>query len=230
MIASVHLADLSLREAGRAARAHPRPADVPGLRWADLHGAARLGGPTLRKPVPGRMVLLAAWDDDAALDAWEARAPVARLLKRGWRARLEPLRAYGEWPAMPPMFESEQPVEDGEPVVVLTYGRPRLRVFHRFLRASAGAEERAVGDPALVAGTALARPFTVATFTVWRTAGEMRAYAQRSREHVAAMKGMREHRFHHESLFARFRPYRAEGMWDGREPVGVASAGGPTAR
>jgi hypothetical protein len=229
MIASVHLADLSLREAGRAARARPQPGDVPGLRWADLHGAARLGGPTLRKPVPGRMVLLAAWDDDAALDAWLARAPVARLLTRGWSARLEPLRAYGEWPAMPPMFSPEQPADDAEPVAVLTYGRPRLRVFHRFLMASVGAEERAVGDPALIAGTALARPRTVATFTVWRTAGEMRAYAQGSREHLAAMRGMRQHDFHHESIFARFRPYRAEGSWDGREPVAEAQAADATA-
>ncbi len=217
MIASAHLADLSPREVVSAVRARPRPGAVPGLHLADLHGAARLGGSALRKAQPGRMLLFAVWDDDAALDAWLARSPLGQRLEAGWSARLEPLRAYGRWPAMPPMFQPEKPVDDAEPVVVVTYGRPRLRVIHRFIAASQAAEDRAVADPAMIAGTALAKPPVVATLSVWRTAAEMRAYATRTAQHTAAMKGMREHDFHHESIFARFRPYGVRGTWDGRE-------------
>ncbi len=120
---------------------------------------------------------------------------------------------------------AEEPAEDGEPVVVITYGRPRVKVLHRFIAASQAAEDRAVADPAMVAGTALARPLgLVSTFSVWRTTAEMRAYAVKSHEHLAAMKGMREHDFHHESIFARFRPYAVRGTWDGRDVLPAAAA------
>ena len=33
------------------------------------------------------------------------------------------------------------------------------------------------------------------------------------------MRAMRLHDFHSEYLFARFRPYAAQGAWDGREPL-----------
>jgi heme-degrading monooxygenase HmoA len=221
VIASAHVVDLATRDVPAAFRERPKVGTVPGLEFADLLLGARLGGPVTRKPIPGRVTLFSVWQDDAALDAWLQRAPLARRLARGWHARLEPLRAYGTWPSMPPMFEPERPVDDGEPVVVLTYGKPRLRVLHHFLKASQAAEDRAVADPAMVAGSALARPPVVATFSVWRTAGEMRAYATRAREHVEAMKGMRQHDFHHHSIFARFRPYAVSGTWDGREPIAV---------
>ena len=225
MIASVHVADLSAADTVRALRAHSGAQRVPGMRMGDVLIAARLGGAPHRKAIPGRVALVAAWDDDAALDAWLERAPLAKRLAGGWHVRLQPLRAYGAWRSLDPLFAgAEEPAEDGEPVVVITYGRPRVKVLHRFLAASQAAEDRAVADPAMVAGTALARPLgLVCTFSVWRTAAEMRAYAVQSHEHLAAMKGMREHDFHHESIFARFRPYRAEGLWDGREPVSLAA-------
>jgi hypothetical protein len=91
------------------------------------------------------------------------------------------------------------------------------------LKASGAAEAQAVANPAMIAGTGLARPpRLVATFSLWRSAAEMKAYAYRGSGHLAAMEGMRVHNFHHEYLFARFRPYAAHGEWDGREPLSAA--------
>jgi hypothetical protein len=89
----------------------------------------------------------------------------------------------------------------------------------RFLQASAPAEAHAATDPAVLASTALARLPVVATFSLWRTAAEMREYAYRGTAHVAAMAAMRRYDFHSEYVFARFRPYGAQGTWDGREPL-----------
>lgn len=212
MIASVHLSRLSPRETLSAVRGRPRAGRVPGLRFAELNTRARMGSSVLPSPAPGRFGLVALWDDDAALDRWLATDP---RLAGDFRVRLEPLRATGRIEAMGDLVDGERPVDDDERVAVLTYGRLRPRVAHHFLRASAQAEGRAVDDPAMTHGTALAAPVrTVATFSLWRTAGEMKRYAYDAGSHTDAMKAMRVHDFHSEYLFARFRPYADEGVWE----------------
>jgi hypothetical protein len=110
---------------------------------------------------------------------------------------------------------AERPVEDDERVAVLTYARLRPRRAPQFFRASAAAERRAALDPSMVRGTAMAAPpRTFATFSLWRTAAEMRRYAYTPGEHTDAMRAMRRYDFHSEYLFARFRPYGEEGVWE----------------
>jgi hypothetical protein len=199
---------------------------VPGLRYADLLFGAPLSPSVLPVPAPGRFGLFAVWEDDAALDRWAAGAPLARLLDGGWQARLEPLRATTNgWTGMPPLVEAEQPVDDDEPVAVLTYGRLDFRAVHHFLRASATAEGQALEHPALLLSTGMARPpRLVATFSLWASAAGMREYAYRGSGHTGAMREMRRRHFHHEWLFARFRPYAVRGRWQGREPLAEARA------
>lgn len=224
MIASVHLADLSPRAGVRALRAQPRAGATAGLRYADLMLGAPLSSSLLPTPAPGRFGLFGVWDDDAALDRWEATAPLACTLAAGWSVRLQPLRTTTNgWTGMPALVGAEQPVDAEEPVAVLTYGRLNLRATHHFLRSSAKAEGEALERPALLASTGLARPpRLVATFSLWRTAAEMREYAYRRGGHTGAMREMERRRFHREWLFARFRPYGARGRWDGREPLSEA--------
>ena len=222
MIVSVHLADVGGRAALRVLRQRPDPADIPGLRYADTVIAAPLGGGLLPVPQFGRVGLVAAWDDDQALDAFLESHPVAELLAAGWHVRLEALRASGEWSALPDLPEHELPVDDDEPVAVLTLGRLRLRRVAAFLRTSASAERQAVADAGLLAATGLARPpGLVATFSLWRTAESMRAYAygQSGPAHLAAIRAHRSRPFHRQSVFARFRPYGSQGQWDGRDPL-----------
>ena len=211
MIASVHLSRLSPRETLRAVRGRPRAGRVPGLRFAELNTRAKLTASVLPSPSPGRFARVALWDDDAARDRWLATEP---RLAGDYRVRLEPLRAFGRIAAMGDLVDEERPIDDDERAAVLTYGRARPRVFHHFLRASAKAEGRAIADPAMVRGTGMAGPpLTVATFSLWRTAAEMKRYAYDAGSHVDAIKAMRVHDFHSEYVFARFRPYGDEGVW-----------------
>jgi hypothetical protein len=166
--------------------------------------------------------MIAAWDEDRALDDF-ARSdhPLASHLVAGWQVRLQPLRVSGAWSAMPGLSEKQLPVEDDEPVAVLTLGRLRLQRTWPFLRASAPAEREVVNAPGLLATIALARPpRLVSTFSLWRSAVAMRDYAYRNGgTHMAAVHADRERPFHHESAFIRFRPYRSEGEWEGRDPL-----------
>ena len=222
MILSVHLADLGVHRTAGVLRRAPQPEEVPGLRYATTTITAPLSGGLLPRPRPGRVGLIAAWDDDAALDGFLSRHPLAERLAGGWRVRLQPLRAFGAWSALPDMPSTEQPVDENEPVAILTLGRLRLTRTASFLKASARAEEQAVKDPALLASTGLARPpALLATFSLWKTAAAMRAYATggNGEQHLAAVRAHAARPFHHESIFLRFRPYASSGTWDGCDPL-----------
>jgi hypothetical protein len=219
MIASVHIADLPLRQALRVVRSGPLAERVPGLRYAGLTIGARFSASVRPTPIPGRVGLVATWDDDAALDAFLAGHRLAADFAPGWHTRLEPLRSRGNWP----LFGDTSAVaahDSDEPVAVVTYGKLRPQKALSFLRASARAEQAALESPAMIAGTALARPpKIVSTFSLWRSAAEMQQYAYRGERHRAAMAGMRQHEFHSAYIFARFRPYGSSGKWEGRDPL-----------
>lgn len=221
MIVSIHIAEVGPREAAEVLLRPPRADRVPGLTYAETTTTAALGEPLLPPRHFGRVGMIAAWKSDAALDEFLRLHPVARHLARGWRVRLEPLRVFGAWAGMPGLPATAQPVDEGEPVGVLTLGRLRLRRIGAFRRAAGPAEADAIASPALLAGTGLARPpRLVATFTLWRSAAAMRKYATGAGgTHRAAVAADRARPFHHESAFVRFRPYASSGSWDGRDPL-----------
>jgi hypothetical protein len=227
VIVSVHLADIGKRAALRILRERPVPAEACGLRYAVIATAAPLSGRLLPAPTPGRVGLIAAWDDDQALEQFLAAHPLAEQLAGGWHVRLAPTRVSGAWSQLPGLPHGEEPMDDEEPAAVLTLGRLRLAQIVRFLRASAAAEDLAIRDPALVASTALARPPSlVATFSLWRSTSAMRAYASGRHQpgHLAAIRAHTARPFHHESAFIRFRPYGARGIWAGCEPLATAAS------
>lgn len=225
MIASLHIAEVGARGAIPLLLAPPRRSRVRGLLYAETLTMAPLGEPLLPPRRLGRVGLLAAWEDESALDAFLEGDRVARRLAGGWLVRLEPLRISGAWTGLESLPAQPRPVDDGDPVAVLTLGRLRLRRTGAFRDSAGPAEAAALAAPALVAGTGLARPpRLVATFTLWRSAAAMRAYAYGASEaHVAAMAAHRAEPFHHESAFVRFRPFGSRGTWDGRDPLAEAT-------
>jgi hypothetical protein len=226
MIVSVHIADVGWPRAPRLLLSHPDKAELPGLTYAESVTTAPLGEGRLPRPKPGRVGLIAAWQDDAVLDRFLCEHPLAQQLAGGWHVRLQPLRVFGSWAGMPGLPSQELAVDDDEPVVVLTLGRLRLGRAWPFLRSAAAAEAAAVGDEAMIASTGLARPpHLVSTFSIWRSAAAMRRYAfGKSGAHQAAVKADRRRPFHHESAFIRFRPYASHGLWDGRNPLAALDA------
>src|SRR6185295_4663040 len=110
MIVSVHIVDAGLSRMPGALRKTPRPAEVPGLLYARTTVTAAQGGSGRLPIYPGRFALIAAWDEDGALDDFtRSDHPLARPLTAGWHVRLEPLRVSGAWPAMPGLPERQLP-------------------------------------------------------------------------------------------------------------------------
>jgi hypothetical protein len=224
VIVSVHLADAGLLQVPRLLRSRPDPVQIQGLSYAEPVLSLPLRDKAFPRPVAPRIGLIAAWDDDRSLDDFLAGHPLAERFAAGWHVRLEPLRLFGFWPGMADLPKREQPAAEDEPVAVLTLGRPRLGRAIPFLRTSAPAEREAVTHPAVLASTALARPpRLVSTFSLWRSAGEMREYAAgEGGPHQAAVGADRAQPFHHDSAFVRFRPYASRGNWAGRDPLAMA--------
>lgn len=219
MIVSIDISDIGSRQGLRLLRHRPRVGQVEGLRYAETVFTAPLGAGLLPKPSFGTVALIAAWDDDEAVERF-ASHPLARQLASGWQVRMEPLRVSGSWPEMPGLPERQLPVDAEEPVAVLTLGRVKPWRLRPFLRAAAPAEADAVAEPGLLASTGFGRPPLVSTFSLWRTAAEMRDYAYREGgSHRAAVASDRSRPFHHVSAFIRFRPYATRGEWAGRNPL-----------
>jgi hypothetical protein len=230
VIASFHLADVGTRTSGGMLRRGLAPDEVAGLRYAVLAGAAQLGGRLLPSPTPGRVGLIAFWEHEEALERFLDGHPLAKRLAGGWQVALQPTRVSGAWSPLAGLLSEEEAMDEHEPAAVLTLGRLRLTHTLRFLRASAAAEELLLREPALLAATGLARPpALVATFSLWRSTSAMRAYAtgRHDPQHLAAIQAHAARPFHHESVFIRFRPLRASGSWDGRDPLADAIVAQP---
>lgn len=223
MILSIHLSEVRPLRVPLLIRRRPRPADSPGLRWADLLTPAPLGKGAPR-PNFGHAALVAAWDNDAALDYFLGNGAFASELAEGWSIRMQPLRAYGSWSALPDFPKGPAAHSDDEPVAVLTLGRVKLGRFPAFLRAQGPAAEEADHNRAAVFSTAFARPPLVSTFSLWESASAMKAYAygDGNTNHMAAVRADQQRPFHHESIFARFRPYAEQGSWQGQTPLKTA--------
>jgi hypothetical protein len=222
LIVSVHLADVGRAAALRMLAGGPPAGRAIAPRYAELTAAVPLSPRLLPRPSLGRVGLIAAWDDDRALDDFLEHDPLAAQLAHGWHARLAPTRIFGTWSRLAGLDREEVPMGGDEPAAVLTLGRLRPTQTLRFLKASAAAEGLALRERALLASTALARPPSlVATFSLWQSTRAMRAYARGDRApgHAAATRAHAARPFHRESAFIRFRPYASAGSWDGRDPL-----------
>jgi len=226
MIVSVHLADVGRLQAQRLVLQGLSSSRVPGMRYGEVVFAADLGR-RIPRPHSGRLGLIAAWEDDIALDRFLADGHrLAEPLAGGWHTRLEPLHCFGSWAGMEGIAAASRPAGDEEPVAALTLGRLRISRTRDFLKAARPTERDAVANPDVVAVTGFGRftpPRLVSTFTIWRSLAAMREYAfGKGGSHQAAVKVDRAHPFHRESAFIRFRPYASEGAWDGRDPIAAA--------
>jgi len=221
MIASVHLADVGFPASLAVLRKAPQPADVPGLRHAEVAIAAPLGGSALPTPQFGRAGLIAFWDDDAALDGFLATHPLAARLAGGWQMRLHPLRAFGAFPGLPDDVARPRTVTEEGPAAVLTLGRFKWHRAVPFFRTSHKAEVAVVGAPGLTWATGFARPPFVGTCSLWESAHAAAnyAYGENDAPHPGAITADRSKPFHRQNAFIRFRPYASEGHLDGKNPL-----------
>lgn len=220
-VMSVHVADVGVPRALRIVARPPRPGRVDGLVHADVGVTATFTGGFLPALTPGRVALIGYWEDDEAVDRFLASHPLAGQLASGWRARLQPLRAFGSWPGVADDVPTSRSTDHEGPVVAVTLAWTRLSRQWSFRRTSAKAEAAVLDAPGVVWSTAVARPPFIATISLWESTRALSVYAYgRSRPaHTDALEADRAKPFHHRQAFIRCRPSSVEGSLGGRNPL-----------
>lgn len=204
----------------------------PDLRFAKLLGTGDGRTFDARDADLRRWGLLTVWaTPDAAAGFARGEGPL-----RGWRrsstehwwATLETLRARGRWSGRQPFgapAASDRPGRPagaaGDPVAALTRARLRWRHAPRFWRAvpPVNADLTARDAVLLRIGIGEAPIGLQGTFSLWRDADALRAFAYRALPHRQVIKRSQDERWYAEELFARFAVRDHGGTIFGRDPL-----------
>jgi hypothetical protein len=182
-------------------------------------GSPRTEGFTIGLVDPRRQLAMCLWEDEAALNRFEQRSPIARA----WRertdeygeVRMAPFRTHGSYRGHEPLAGLRaQRAPDG-PVAMWTFANIPPRGMTYFWTSIRHATRALLGSPGLIAGTAGPEHLYrgAMTFTIWERPEAALSFAYRKPPHGEIVKDVRAHERLVDSMFIRFRPYAATGSW-----------------
>lgn len=194
------------------------PNRTPGLRFMKTLGSGRDGGFGLA-PSASHQGVFCLFSDESAAGEFVATSPlVERYRERSDEClalTLRPASVRGAWDGM--TLQPGAPVPADAPLAALTRASIRPLAAPAFWRyAPAAQNDLATADGCdLAIGLGEAPLLRQATFSLWRNAAAMDAYA-RSGAHQQAIRAAWQQRFFSESMFVRFEPLQIQGCWKGR--------------
>jgi hypothetical protein len=193
-----------------------------GLRFAKLLGTGKGRTFTPADADPLQWGLLACWSTADHADAFE-RSPTAtgwgRLAAEQWRADLRPLSSRGRWSGTEPFGRPVATAPWTGRVAAVTRARLTARRAARFWRAVPAVSADLAGRTGLLLALGIGEaPIGLqGTFSVWRTAADLRAFAYAGEPHAAAVRRTPVEGWYGEELFARFAVLRSAGTLRGRQ-------------
>lgn len=222
-VVSVHLADVGVPRSLRLLR-NPRPASIPGLLRANAGVGATFGTAPAR-PSPGRVGLIAFWEDEVALEQFESTHPLAASLGGGIVMHARPLRMHGAWPGIGDDVPKQRNVEHDGPVLVLTLAKTKLTRSIPFFRASQPAEKAVTTAPGNIFSSAVLRPPFISSVSVWESSDAAMDYAYSGHQtgHPEAIAAGRAKPFHHQQAFIRLAIDDVRGAIGGRNPLAATA-------
>ncbi|MBI3218659.1 MAG: DUF3291 domain-containing protein [Bacteroidetes bacterium] len=203
--------------------AHGGLKKVQGQSFYKLMGSGRgLGFNAL--PDWSTYVLLQVWETEEAAHSFFEKGPIIesyrKHAKEVWTIFLKNVSAHGQWDGRNP-FQMEKDLPSTEVIAVLTRATIKwhkiipfwkyVPTSHQPLKENDGLlYTKGVGEVPIV---------QMATFSIWKNKESLNHFAYTSNEHRVAIQKTRELNWYKEELFARFKPYKSIGTWNGKNPL-----------
>ncbi len=182
-------------------------------------------------PYLRRVITLLTWREEAALDEFLDKSPLARAwedCRWAWHLRAAPLQFRGTFRGIAPLGaiakqadvssapEQSDQAPQKEPIAVVTLGRTALRSTHSFVRATPPTKaflQTSGLITALAAGTPAQGIFTL---TLWDSEDDAQAFAygESPGAHRQTMREDQDRAILIEQFSARVKPTGIEGSWD----------------
>lgn len=174
----------------------------------------------------GTYVLLCVWDSEANAQRFFNENKFYRAYKKRslehFTAYSHSAEAHGLWDGVQPFVKSAQLALD-KPILVITRARIRLNKLWSFWSKVGKVSNSLEGYEGLVLSIGVGELPLIqqATISIWKTQSEMMDYAYKNQKHKEVVMLTRKLNWYKEELFARFVPYKLEGIWEGKNVINL---------
>lgn len=168
--------------------------------------------------------LLAVWDNREDFERFNNRSFVNKwwdlFTYERWTLLCIPLQSHGKWDGKEPFGGADIKDHSG-PVAVLTRATININRLKNFWANVDGVAKLMKDAPGFITsfGIGEAPVYRQATFSVWRSIEDVKAFAYASKEHAEVIKKTRLEKWYSEELFARFIPFANIGTINGKDPL-----------
>lgn len=168
--------------------------------------------------------LLAVWESREDFDTFYKNSLVAKWWRffntETWTMLCEPLQSHGKWDGKKPFGAANITDHEG-PVAILTRATIRLSKLKGFWSNVDAVAELMTSAKGYITsfGIGEAPFYRQATFSVWESLEDVKAFAYGSHQHAEVIKKTRQENWYSEELFARFKPIATFGTLKGKDPL-----------
>ena len=138
-----------------------------------------------------------------------------------WTILLEPIEGHGKWDGKEPFGQHPKQNSYNGPVAVLTRASIRLSKLKAFWSNVGKVAVQMDGAKGFITSVGIGEiPYVKqATFSIWQSKEDMKAFAYNMREHQEVIKKTRKENWYSEDMFTRFIPLQSFGTIKGCNPL-----------
>jgi heme-degrading monooxygenase HmoA len=192
--------------------------NIEGLRFYRLLGSGSGNGFKWSSDF-STYALLTVWDTEAAaasfLENSELHKQYRERSAEQYTVFMTPVRSRGSWGGLNP-FKPDA-MAQGEVTAVITRATIKTRQLLTFWKQVPATSQAVIGQKGLLFAKGIGEwPIKqMATFSLWKDDEAMQNFAYKEHHHLEAIRKTKELDWYKEELFARFKPFRSIGTWEG---------------
>lgn len=202
--------------------AHSKLSKINGLQFYKLMGSGKGMG---FNPLPDWSIysLLQIWDNELDANAFFENSSLIKSYKNHtseqWTLYMRSIKAHGVWSGLNPFEKSKALDSDNLRVAIITRATIKISKLRTFWKYVPTSQEPLKKSKGLLYTKGIGEvPLTqMATFSLWETMDDAKAFAYSSKEHQVAIQKTRALSWYKEELFSRFQPYKSFGTWEGKK-------------